>query len=162
MRIDEADALRSVGLYHAQGTCGFSLNCFQCDQQAFAAATREQYDDISWTFTAGHDDRSHVEDAYEADADSNVSEDWHHGAEFEELDPNTIVLEYVREGQFSIFVTTCKKGPDWTPVFQIIADDVDIDEVLEDRYVYKHEAPFYWRKRPKQKHAYSNNLLLRW
>ena len=142
LRSDEAEALRSVGLHHDQGTFGFSLNGFQCDHLAAAAATREPDDDISWTVMTGHGDRSHSEDAHEADAESNDSEDWHLADDFEELDPKTLVSEYVIEGDISRCVTSCKKGPDWTTVLQIITEDVDTDEVLEDMWVDHHDDPF--------------------
>lgn len=59
------------------------------------------------------------------------------------------VLKYVRGGQFSRCVSTCKKGPEWTSVFRRLTEYVNSDEVIEDTWVDAHASPDCWRKLSK-------------
>lgn len=146
----------------AKALAVFLLDDVPYNHLAATTATRECDDDRYGTVVAGHEEASHCDAASEADEASDVSEDWHLDDDSDEIDLGAPVLEYVREGQSSKVVTTCKKGPAWTSVFRIITEDRISDEVIEDTWIYEHDSPYFWRKLPKNKDEPKDVVLLLW
>lgn len=104
----ERTILTSVGMTTDEDTLNSRTAESPYSRLAAAATTREPDADISWAVVAGYDVTPHAKGTGDDDNASHDSDDWHPDDEFEELDPEGPILEYVRGGNFSRCVTTCK------------------------------------------------------